>query len=169
MQCVQATASVLLVVAEEDLAEVGVVNLLGVAGHAGPCVLGPAVVLVVELLEHMEHGLLQEVRGTCNMLHTPVVALWVPPPSGENAVLRHPLVCDEQLVSHIAHAFVRVVHHCVAFVQRHPATVSVRDRVVRKEAQVWRYMRRDAWAVPAQRIAAQLHLHAEKATAVASG
>ena len=59
MQCVQATAGVLLVVAEEDLAEVGVVNLLGVAGHAGPCVLGPAVVLVVELLEHMEHGLLR--------------------------------------------------------------------------------------------------------------
>jgi hypothetical protein len=50
---------VLLVVAEEDLAEVGVVNLLGFAGVAGPCVLGPAVVLVVELLEHMEHGLLR--------------------------------------------------------------------------------------------------------------
>jgi hypothetical protein len=169
MQCVQASSSVLLVVAEDDLAEVGVVNILGVAGHAGPCALGSAVVLVVELLEQSAHGLLRQVCGTCNLLHAPVVALGVPPPSGENDVLRHPLVRDEQLVSQIAHAFVRVVHHRVAFVQRHPATVSVRDRVVREEAQVWRYTWRDAWAVPALRVAAQLHLHAEKATTVGSG
>jgi hypothetical protein len=71
MQCVQASSSVLLVVAEEDLAEVGVVNILGVAGHAGPCALGSAVVLVVELLEQSAHGLLRQVCGKCNLLHAP--------------------------------------------------------------------------------------------------